>query len=58
VTGNPKEIRKFSRFSFTGGIERFSVKENSGKILKVSHSCLGFSLDEKHDEIEHSHSIL
>jgi len=29
-----------------------------GKILKVSHFNLGFSLDENHDEIKHSHSIL
>jgi len=42
----------------TGGIERFSVNENFGKILKVSHFHLGFSLDENHDEIKYSHTIL
>jgi len=44
--------------SYTGGIEIFSAKEILGKILKVSHFDLEFSLDENHDEIEHSHSIL
>ena len=42
----------------TGGIERFLAKENSGKILKVSHFHLEFSLDENYDEIEHSQPIL
>jgi len=41
----------------SGGIERISANENLGKFLKVSHFYLGFSLNENHDEIKHSHSI-
>ena len=37
----------------TGGIEKFSAKENLGKILKVSHFYLGFSPYENNDEIRH-----
>jgi len=39
----------------TGGIEKFSAKENLGKILKVSHFYLGFSPYENNDEIGHSY---
>jgi len=42
----------------TGDIERFSAKETSERNLNVSHFHLSFSLDENHDYIEHSHSIL
>jgi len=44
--------------SFTRGVERFSANENFGKILKVSYFYLGFSLDENHNGIKHSLSIL
>ena len=44
--------------AITGGITKFSAKENFRNILKVSHFYLAFSLDENHDEIEHYHSIL
>jgi len=43
---------------YTGVITKFSAKENSRKILKVSHFYLAFSQDKKHNEIEHYHSIL
>jgi len=39
----------------TRGIERFSAEENLGKILKVSHFYLGFSLYENNDGIRHSY---
>jgi len=39
-------------------MERFSAKENFGKILQVSHFYLASWLDENHDKIEYSHSIL
>jgi len=42
----------------TGGITRFSARENFRKILKVGHFYLAFSQDENHDEIEQYHSIL
>jgi len=41
----------------TGGITKFSAKENFRKILKVSHFSLGFSLDEKCDKIKTSHRV-
>ena len=41
----------------TGGITKFLAKENFRKILKVSHFSLGFSLDEKCDEIKTSHRV-
>ena len=34
------------KFTHSGGITKFSAKENFTKILKVSHFSLGFSLDE------------
>jgi len=49
---------KGPRSYYTGGITKFSAKENFRKILKVSHFYLAFSPDENHDEIEHYHSIL
>jgi len=39
---------------FTGGIEKFSAKENLRKILKVSHLYLSFSSNKNHNEIKHS----
>jgi len=44
--------------TFTGGIRKFSAKDNFRKILKVSHVSLGFSLDEKCDKIKTSHRVL
>ena len=41
----------------TGGIEKFSAKENFGKILKVSHFNLGFSSNKNHNEIKHSQRV-
>jgi len=41
----------------TGGIERFSAKENFQKILKVSHFYLGFSANKNNDEIKHSQRV-
>ena len=35
----------------TGGIERLLANEIFGKIFKVSHFYLGFSLDENHDKL-------
>jgi len=43
--------------TFTGGIEKFSAKENFGKILKVSHFYLGFSWNEGHNKIKHSYQV-
>jgi len=42
----------------TVGIEKFSVKENLGKIIKVSHFYLGFSPYENNDESRHSYREL
>jgi len=42
----------------TRDIETFSAMENFGKILQSSHFYLAFLLNENHDEIEYSHSIL
>jgi len=44
-------------WSDTGGITKFSAKENFRKILKVSHFPLGFSLAEKYDKIKTSHRV-
>ena len=41
----------------TGGIEKFSSKENFRKILKVSHFYLGFSWNENYNNIKHSHEV-
>jgi len=41
----------------TGGVTKFSAKENFRKILKVSHFSLGFSLDEKCDKVETSNGV-
>ena len=49
---------KLNSPKITGGITKFSAKENFRKILKVSHFYLAFSLDENHEETEHYHSIL
>ena len=49
IAGNPDEG--------TGDIEKFSVKENFRKILKVSHFYLEFSCNKNHDKITHSHRI-
>ena len=39
--------------ALTGGIKRFSAKENFEKILKVSHLYLGFSPDKNIKQIKH-----
>ena len=44
--------------TYTGGITKFSAKENFRKILKVSHLSLGFSLDENCNKISTSHRVL
>ena len=41
----------------TGGIEKFSTKENSRKILKLSHFYLVFSPNKNNDEIKHSQRV-
>jgi len=42
----------------TGGVKRFSCKENFGKILKISHFSLGFSLNKNNNEIKHLQRVL
>jgi len=49
--------RKLKVSVYTGSITKFSAKEIFGKILKVSHFSLGFSLDEKCDKIKTSHRV-
>ena len=44
--------------SYTGGIKKFSCKENFGKILKVSHFSLGFSLNKNNTENKHFQRVL
>jgi len=44
-------ILKLWKGVFTGGIERFLANEIFGKMFKVSHFYLGFSLDENHDKL-------
>ena len=41
----------------TGGIEKFSAKENFRKILNISHFYSGFSLKKNHNEIKHSQKV-
>jgi len=40
--------------TITGGIERFSAKENFRKILNVSHFYLGFLPNKNNNEIKPS----
>jgi len=42
----------------TGGMEKFSAKQNFRKTLKVSHFCLGFFPNENNNEIKHSQRVL
>jgi len=39
-------------------MEKFPALENFGKMLKVSHFYLGFSLDKNNNQIKHSQSVL
>jgi len=43
---------------YTGGIERFSVRKNFGKILQVSHFHLGFSSGKNNNQTLFFHRIL
>jgi len=45
------------RVAPTGGITKFSAKENFRKILKVCHFSLEFSCNEKYDKIQTSHTV-
>jgi len=51
----PSQRRKC--VSGTGGIERFSAQECFGKILKVSHFNLRFSLDINNNQIKPSQRV-
>jgi len=42
----------------TGGIERFSERENFSKILQVSHFHLGFSPGKNNNKTIQSHRVL
>jgi len=44
-------------YDITGGIERSSAREIFGKILKVSHFYLGFSLYKNNNQIKHIHRV-